>query len=339
MKVRGNQLFVDELARFAAECADPRVTAIAARAAAPLRVAVGGRPGAGRGTVARALAHAARGIAVTSSQAGADLVVHVLAEVVKPEDADGIAAAGRPVVAVLNKADLIGPLSHDRLATGRGPVAAARARCARLAALAGVPVQPMIALLAVAAFEALDDDASWAALRTLADCSEDAAGMDGSFAGFVAADNAVPGAVRVRLLDSLDMFGTALSIAAVRRGGSPGQVRSLLRRVSGVDAVVAALSARAADLRYQRVVEAVAELEALAVGTGVGDRIFDFLSRDDTVIARMAAALDVALDVAEAPEPAELGRTEQGDAQLHHARFADITRGSLRLGAHSGAPR
>ncbi len=40
MKVWGNQLFVDELARFAAGCADPRVTAIAARAAAPLRVRV-----------------------------------------------------------------------------------------------------------------------------------------------------------------------------------------------------------------------------------------------------------------------------------------------------------
>ncbi|MCV7028102.1 hypothetical protein [Mycobacterium sherrisii] len=332
MKVRGNQLFVDELARFAAECADPRVTAIAARAAAPLRVAVGGRPRTGRDTVARALAHVARGITVIPSQAGADLVVHVLAEVVKPEDTDAIAAAGRPVVAVLNKADLTGFLSSR---DGRGPVAAARARCARLAELAGVPVQPLIALLAVAAFEAFSDGTSWAALRTLADCTDAAAGLDGSFAGFTSADNPVPAGARVRLLDSLDMFGTALSVAAVRRGGSPAQVRSLLRRVSGVDTVVAALTARAAELRYQRVLEAVAELEALAVGTGVGDRIFDFLSCDATVIGRMAAALEVA----PTPAPAGLPRPEPGGPQLSRARAADIARGSLRLAAHRGEPR
>ena len=55
----GAPSFVDELSRFAAGCADPRVSAIADKAAAPLGVAVRGRPGVGRSTVARALAQAA----------------------------------------------------------------------------------------------------------------------------------------------------------------------------------------------------------------------------------------------------------------------------------------
>src|SRR5262249_58587448 len=40
MTGQGHQTFADELARFAAGRADPRVTAIAERAAAPLRAAV-----------------------------------------------------------------------------------------------------------------------------------------------------------------------------------------------------------------------------------------------------------------------------------------------------------
>ena len=40
--------------------------------------------------------------------------------------------------------------------------------------------------------------------------------------------------------------------------------------------------------------DAVAELEALAVSERIGERISEFLSRDDTVVARMAAAVDLA---------------------------------------------
>jgi len=164
MKVRGHQVFVDELARFAAGTADARVSAIAERAAAPLRVAVRGRRGVGRSTVARALTHATSGIAVLPSAGDADVVVQVVAEVVKPEDADAIATAGCPVLTVLNKADLIGSLSD---CTGTGPLAAARTRSADFAELLGVPVEPMNALLAVAAVEGLDGT-SWSALQALA---------------------------------------------------------------------------------------------------------------------------------------------------------------------------
>ncbi|MCV7410024.1 hypothetical protein AWC05_22820 [Mycobacterium florentinum] len=339
MKVRGSQVFADELARFAAGCDDERVSAIAANVAAPLRAAVRGRAGVGRGTVARALAHAApaSGITVMPADGEADLVVQVIAEVVKPEDADAIATAGRPVLTVLNKADLAGRLSGR---TADGPLASARTRCAHLAELTGVAVEPMIALLTVAAFEGLDA-ASWGALRTLA---AHPACLQGSFGEFVAADNPVPAQARLRLLDTLDLFGTALGMAAVRRGGTLPQLRALLRRVSGVDAVIARLSALGAEARYRRVLEATAELEALAVGgSPVGERVGGFLSRDDTVIARMAGAVEMAEaaghqvgdchdPAGHLPRAARWQRHSRGSASdLHRACGVDITRGSLRL--------
>lgn len=345
MKGQGHQIFVDELARFAAGLDDPRVTAIAERTAAPLRVAVRGRRGVGRGMVARALGRAgAANVRVASLDDGVDVVVYVTTEVLKPDDIDAIGAmatAGHPVLAVLNKADLAGSLS------GRGadgPIAAARARCKDLATLAGVPMEPMIGLLGVAALEDLDN-AMWAALRTLA--TAPGACLDDSFAGFLAADNPVPTDVRLRLLDTLDLFGTALAIAAIRQGRTPAQVRALLRRMSGVDAVLAKLSVVGAEVRYQRVLVAVAELEALAVGQGwLGERISGFLSRDDTVVARMAAAVDLAeaagLDVgpvdlhrnpaAHLPRAARWQRYSRASVNdLHRACGADIARGSLRL--------
>jgi hypothetical protein len=296
MRNRGSEIFVDELTRFAAGIADHRVSAIAERAATPLRVAVRGRSGVGRRTVARALQRA--GIVLAGEFGVADLVVHVTAEVVKPEDIREIAEERRPVLAVLNKADLLG-------FAGDGPLAVAKARCADFAPLVGVPIEPMAALLAVAALDDLAEDL-WTALRMLADDPSDAAS---------------PEAVRLRLLDTLDMFGIALAVAAIRRGNTFAQVRTLLRRVSGIDAVVAGLDAVGAGLRYARVLDAVAELEALAVSGGeVGERIDEFLRCDDTVIARMASAMDA--------------RDKAGAAG---ATAKDIARGSLRLAARANS--
>lgn len=347
MRGQGHQDFVDELARFAAGHADPRVAAIAERAAAPLRARVQGRRGVGRGTVARALdrAGAAAGITVaTADGRAADVVVHVTTEVVKPEDIDAIAAAGRPVVAVLNKADLAGSLSR-----GDGPLAAARTRCAELAALAGVPMVPMTGLLALAALDGLDAQL-WAALRTLAAHPGAGAALDGSFAGFMAADNPVPADVRLRLLDTLELLGIALGVAAARRGRTHAQVRALLRRTSGVDAVLSHISVAGAEVRYRRVLDAVAELEALAVGSGEpAERISAFLSHDDTVVARMAAAVDLARAAGlgpDVPGPADRDRdpsehlpvavrwqrySRASVSDLHRACGADIARGSMRL--------
>lgn len=349
MRGQGHQTFVDELGRFAADLADTRVTAIAERTAAPLRVVVRGRRGVGRRTVACALHHVgiASGIVVTPRARGVnrdasnvDVVVYVTAEVLKPEDLDAIngAARGLPVLGVLNKADLAGSLS------GRGPdgpVAAARARCRELSTLAGVPMEPMIGLLAVAVAHDLHEDV-WDALRALV-------------APPGASDPApeLPARQRQCLRESLDMFGTALAAAAVRRGGTAAQVRVLLRRVSCVDAVVAKICELGAQVRYRRVLDAVAELEALSVTAGADealeDRIDAFLSRDATVVARMAAAVDVAeaagLEVGPAlagADPAlhlpraahwrsySLGRLGPV-SDLYRACGADIARGSLRL--------
>lgn len=341
MTAPGHRIFADELARFAARHADPRVRAVAERAAAPLRVAVRGRRGVGCGTVARALGRAGGDIDVVVD--AADVVVYVTTEVVKPEDADAIeavAAAGRPVLGVLNKADLAGSRCGR---AGDDPIAAARARCAEFAALAGAPMEPMSALLAVAALDDLDAEL-WAALGALAADPAGAACLDGSAAGFLAVDIPVPSDVRVRLLNALDALGTAVGIAAIRRGRTRAQVRALLRRMSGVDAVLKGIADAGAEARYRRVLGAAAELEALAVGRDeIAEGISGFLSRDDTVVARMAAALDLAesagLDPVDRDEPGahlpralrwqRYSRAAAGD--LRRACGADIARGSLRL--------
>ncbi|OBG59425.1 MULTISPECIES: hypothetical protein [unclassified Mycobacterium] len=343
MRGQGHQDFVDELAGFAAGHPDPRVTAIAERTAAPLAVLVRGRPGVGRGTVARALARAgaAAGIAVSTADGrAADVVVQVLAEVAKPEDADAIAGAGRPVLAVLNKADLVGSLSG-----GDGPIAAARSRCAELTARIGVPMLPVSGLLAVAALDGLDDSL-WSALRTLAAHPGAAECLDGSFTGFLAADNPLSTSVRMRLLNSLDLFGIALGVAAARQGRTTAQLRALMRRTSGIDAVLSKISVAGAEARYRRVLDAAAELEALAVGD---ETIGAFLSHDDTVVARMAAAVDLAEAAGLNPGvagPADWDRDPSAhlpravrwqrysrttSSELHRACGDDIARGSMRL--------
>lgn len=202
MRGQGHQIFVDELARFATSSADQRVVAIAQRAAEPLRVAVRGRPGVGCRTVARALqgAGSSSGMTVTpqarAADSDVDLVVYVTVEVVKPEDREAIAATRRPVVAVLNKADLAGPLS------GAGPIVMAQARCAQFSTLLGVPMESMIGLLAVAALDDLDDTLR-AALRALAAHPDGFDALDRAVAGFLAAALPVPTEVRLRLLDTL----------------------------------------------------------------------------------------------------------------------------------------
>ena len=369
MNGQGHRTFVEALARFAAGAADGHVTAIAERAAAPLRVVVRGRRGVGRRTVAGALGRAgiASGLLVTTQPLGTepgqdeDVAVHVVAEVLKPEDIEAIAAARGPVLAVLNKADLAGSLSGRG---GDGPIAAAHLRCAQLSALAGVRMEPMIGLLAGAGLDAFDRDV-WAAVRLLAASNSGSAHFHALFEcscdGFLAPDNPagpVPIGLRQGLLDSLDLFGTALAVAAVRRGATAPQVRALLRRVSRVDAVVDKVGAVGAEARYRRVLDAVAELEALTITEavtdavteeGIGEQIRGFLSGDDALVARMAAAVDLAeasgLDVGDYDDPAgHLPRARRWQrysrgpvSDLQRACGADIARGSLRLWSQTRA--
>jgi hypothetical protein len=281
-------------------------------------VAVTGRRGVGRSTVARVLARA--GLAVTTP-ADADVNVRVLADVVKPEDRAAIEAAGRPVLAVLNKADLIATTAPGRHPDG--PTSAARVRCAQLSARAGVPIAPLVGILAGAAL----DDASWQALQALA--------------GGHSVDAAVRGGLKV----ALDVFGIRQATAAIRRGASRCDVDALLRGLSGIDDVVDNIGALGAQPRYQRVLDAVAELETLAV---TDRRISEFLAHDDTVVARMMAAFEVVEAVGitvdrDDTAAAHLRRAMHWQsyrrgavADTERACGADIVRGSLRLWSKVG---
>ena len=301
---------------------DARCAVIADWLAAPLRVAVSGRRGVGRSTLAQALARV--GVTVTAS-AEADVDVYVLAEVVKPEDRDAIGAATRPVVAVLNKADLIVTMKPG--VHPHGPTGAARTHCARLSAHIGLPIQPVVGLLAVAALDDLLDDKVWAVLQSLASRR----------AGLLS----VP-----ELLDTLDVFGVEQAVAAIRRGSTRDQTRAMLRRLSCIDEVVGATESAGAQVHYRRVLDAVAELETLAVGDR---RIAEFLACDDTVVARMADAVGVVeaagLNVDRCDNAAAYLRRAVGwqrynrgpVAGLHRACGADIVRGSLRLWSKVGS--
>jgi hypothetical protein len=327
MNGQGHQIFVDELQRFAAEAADSRCAVIADRLAAPLRVAVSGRRGVGRSMIAHALARAAQCQQTITTTAGspADLEIYVLADVVKPEDHAAITSAGRAVSAVLNKADLIATTQPGRYPDG--PTQAARNRCAQLSARTGLPIVPVVALLAVAVLDDALDDALWAALQVLA------------------GGQPVASELRRRLLDTLDVFGTEQAVAAIRGGATRDQTCAALRRLSCIDDLVAKIGAVGAQVRYQRLLDAVAELQTLAVAD---PRVAAFLIRDDTVVARMAAALDVVeaagMKVDRCQDAAgylrravSWQRYSRGPvAGLHRACGADIARGSLRLWSTAG---
>jgi hypothetical protein len=288
-----------------------------------LRVAVSGRRGVGRSTVAHALAQAGnlRGTITLTTSSAADVDLYVLADAVKPEDRVAIGAVTRPLLVVLNKADLIATTESGR--HPNGPTAAARARCVQLSGAAGVPVEPVVGILAVDGL----DDALWSALRALA------------------GGHPVDVELRRRLVDALDDFGVAQATAAIRHGATRAGVVSLLRSLSCIDEVVDKIEALSAPVRYQRVLDAVAELETLAV---TDRRIREFLSSDDAVVARMMAAVDV---VEAAGMDVERGDTAAAHlrravdwqsyrrgpvAATHRACGADIVRGSLRLWAKVG---
>lgn len=327
----GCQIFVDALTQFAEQNRNPRLTPIIRRIAAPIRVAVRGRDGVGRGTVAAALT--AAGVAVSADEAAADVNAVVIAEALKPEDRSMIRAAQGPALIILNKADLSG------FGPG-GPLAQAHRRAADYRAMTGVPAVSMIGLLATAAL----DDELVGALRTLVHAPADLTSTD----AFVGCEHPLPREVRRRLLDTLDRFGVAHAVLAMgdRAREDPGAdgaaLPALLRRLSLVDRVVAYIDAAGAPIRYRRVRSAVAELQALAAQSG-DEQLAEFLSTDDTVLAVMAAAVDVV-------ESAGV-RVDRGDdaaAHLHRAVYwrrygrgpvdtlhrscaADICRGSLRL--------
>ncbi|AGB20602.1 hypothetical protein Mycsm_00141 [Mycobacterium sp. JS623] len=307
--------------RFAEHSNDPRLQPVIARLAAPTRVAVLGRDGVGRGTVAAALA--ASGVTIAADATAGDVQVVVVAEAVKPED-QAFLVDDKPSVMVLNKADLTG------LGDG-GPLARAHRRAAECRALTGVPTVPMIALLATAEL----DDELMRALRVLV--TEPAALT--STDAFVGGAHSVPLEIRHRLLATLDRFGIASALLALGEGAD---VSTVLRRASQADRVIEYIAAVAAPLRYRRLQTAITELRSLAVLSDT-EQLADFLSTDTTVLAVMSAAVDVVEAVGV--------RVDRGDdaaahlrravhwrhysrgpvSALHRSCGADIARGSLRL--------
>lgn len=300
---------------------------------APLRIAVHGLPGVGSTAVASALAALGRFEVVEQAP---EFSVRVVAEVVKPEDLAAIEAAQGPVLVVLTKADLCG------FGPG-GPVETARRRCVRLAGRTGVAVAPMVGLLARCALRRdVLDGSMFEALRLLAGVPGDLRTAE----AFISGPHPVSPELRQRLVDALDMFGIAHAVVALRdnRDATPDSVRSVLRRVSGVDEVAARIEALGAQVRYRRLCELVSEWDARAV---TEPDIAELLLSDEVLLARMAAAIDVVCaaglavdldEVAPDPQAAHLRRAVHWRnyaagpvTAVHRACAADITRGSLRL--------
>ncbi|MCB0930355.1 MAG: hypothetical protein KDB71_00455 [Mycobacterium sp.] len=304
----------------------PELRRAADHLAAPFRVQVDGRPGAGRSIVARAL-HVA-GVSVVGRDETPDIVVYVFVETLTPEDRDALSAIGQPCVAVLNKADLAG-------FGGPGPMVTAGARCRALGSTIAVPIVPVAALL----------------VRT----SLDDAVFDGLAA--LAGGGTVPGGMPVKaLLAELDLFGIAVAVEALRFGAGREALAAELRRVSGIEELIGALQRTAVEARYRRAAAELAVLAGRAADPG-GRRIAEFLSGDALVLARMASATAVlqAAGLSVSPGATRVDCLQAAVAWLRYARGpvsdlhracgADIARGALRLwarvpdGPESGHPR
>jgi hypothetical protein len=197
-------------------------------------------------------------------------------------------------------------------------------------------------VLAVAALDDVLDDALWAALQVLATRPADLSSPD----SFLTGGHPVAVELRRRLLDTLDVFGVEQALEAIRDGATRDQTRAVLRRLSCIDDVVDAIGSIGAQVHYRRVLDAVAELETLAV---TDLRVGEFLSCDDTVIARMTTAVDVVEAAGMQVDRCDSGaahlrramgwqRYSRGPvAGLHRACGADIVRGSLRLWSKVGS--
>lgn len=150
---------------------------------------------------------------------------------------------------------------------------------------------------------------------------------------------AVSARIGAPVLPMAALFAVAAADARIDIG-----VRAVLRALSGVDAVAGRLAAAGAGVRYRRVLDAVAALQAASVGDGpAAQRVADFLSADATVAARMAAATDVLaaarIDCGPPDDPGD--RLPQAVrwwrcrtaplSPAYRGCAADIARGALRL--------
>ena len=321
----GPRSFAAELTRFAEVVPCAHLAPLAASMRRPLRVAVVGRRGVGRGTVQAALR--ARSVCVVAAASVADVRVVVIAEALKPED-EALLVSASPRLVVLTKADVIGSDSG-------GPLAAATRYAAQVSAATGAPVVVMIGLLAMVT--GLDDDLL-DALRTLEAVPADLGSVD----AFVRVDHPLGRDVRSRLLDRLDRFGVAHAVLALSDGAQPATVVQRLQQLSNVDGVLAGLRGVAAPIGYRRIQRVLTELRCLHTRFG-DDRLLQLLQSDAIAMAVMTAAVDVVeadgmiVDRGDEPDAharraVQWSRYARGPVGvLHRTCAADITRGSLRL--------
>lgn len=324
------QQFIDELTYFAKTVGAGSMAPVIGRLRRPVSVAVSGRAGVGRDTVAGALRR--RGVAVVP--AGGEVCIRVIAEAAAAEDLAVTRSGDRPVLVVLTKADLAG-------AGPGGPLAVACRRARGLGALTGRPAVPTVGLLAALEADSLDGDLV-AALQTFVTEPPDLSSVD----AFVDRPHPVAPDVRARLLDRLDRFGIAHAVLLLA-GGTPLQsLTGQLATLSNFAEVMRALDAVSAPVRYRRIADALAESLSLAAQSDdprFEESLTQVLAADSTVLAVMTAAVDVLEAEGLTVDPADTTAAHLDRAArwrrygrgpvnpLHRRCSVDVVRGSLRL--------
>ncbi len=234
----------------------PVLTAAGRRFLRPLHVAVVGRPGAGRDTMARALRERLSLISIGPGEgergtADADLWLLVLTG--PPRRADHELLTSLPsdrVVVVLGKADTFGEWDA---------AAEVAATCSdRL----GTRVYPVSQLLACADL----DEGDFAALRALASAGAEMPSMAGRFlSGRPGSDERV---MRQGLLRRVDAYGIDTALALIAAGSpaaeSVDMLNRALRDASGITDLTEPIGARVGRVRHWREVELRAVLEDAA---------------------------------------------------------------------------
>jgi hypothetical protein len=229
----------------------------------PLRVAVTGRFGTGRDTLAGALRRRfdVSPIGPGDDPEDADARLHLLAGWPRADDVVALAGSDpRSVLVLLGKADSLGSWP------------AARARAGECAQELGRPVIPVMPLLVVADLGEEEIDL----LSEMAVAGEHVPPMQATFL-----DAGGPGQrlQRMALLRRLDAYGIAAAIAVLRRHrSSAAEISELLTQRSGLDALTEPLRAFAAAAPAVRLRRVAAELEILAAQGVLRDEIEDLLS-------------------------------------------------------------
>lgn len=250
------------------------ISSAATRYRRPLTVAVTGRRGTGRDTMARALRQRLQVGALGPGEDldavdDADLWVHIIVSAPRPADHAILAdlPADRTII-VLGKAD-----------TYPDPQAAAAA-AADAAHHLGRPVLAVSALLACADVT----ESEWTFLCDLADTGRPMPSMSGQF--LIGDPGSHERAIRLGLLRRLDRFGidTALELLAAGAPNRPDEaaLTTTLHRLSGIDAVRTLIAERVEAVRHWRVRHVRERLDDLAA-SGVSREPIEQLLRVDEV--------------------------------------------------------